>query len=175
MPGNISIFLIICQFCGRNQNTHCTARVSDDGILLVVWWLLRGPIWIVVPTDVTHPRTWLQKERAAVSQVELCGQVGCRQCHRWSQGRHAQWGPHLGTEKGQIFYLCVGEDLQNQEVLTLIPCLQQQGPDCIVWSVQASFRDSRWYKDKRESLQVRVPCFRAAPFFPSPPPCSFPQ
>lgn len=116
MPGNISIFLIICQFCGRNQNAHCTARVSDDGILLVVWWLLMGPIWNVESTgDVTHPCTWPHKERTAVLQAELCGQVDCRQCHWWSQGRHAQWGLHLGTEKRQIFYLCVGEDLQNAE------------------------------------------------------------
>lgn len=125
MPGNILIFLIICQFCGRNQNTHSTARVSDDGVLLVVWWLLMGPIWIVVSTgNVTHPCTWLHKELTTVLPVELYSQVDCRWCD-------AQWSHHLGTVKGQIFNLCAGEDLQNAGIITLILFLEQQGSDCM--------------------------------------------
>lgn len=114
MPGNIPVFFITCQFCGRNQNTHSTRSVSDDGVPLVVWWLLMRPIWIVVPTgNITHPCVWLHEEWTEVLQVGLYSQVDHRRCHWWSQVTDAQWGHHLGAEKGQI--LCAREDLQNAE------------------------------------------------------------
>lgn len=159
--GNASVFLFVCQFCVRNQNTYSMGRKSDHGVHPVVWWLLTGPIRATVSTgNAVRPCTWMHKEWTVALHVELWGQVDCRQCD-------AQWGHHLGTEKGQNFYLRAGEDLQNAERIALILFLERQGSDCL----QASSSDINWYKVKSQNSGVRAPCVRAGPFFnlPFPP------